>query len=259
MGTRTVRGGPDGDLIVWQRPNKAHGMKGEQYRTYPKSILMRQVSIDARDEDNRAERFEVVPTILDESIGGGQIADLYERRWDCEVDIRSIKSTMQMDVLRCKTPEMVRKQIWAHLLAYNLLRTVMAVAASENDVEPRKIGFKGAKQVVTAFAPKIEAARPEERARLIGVMLTTFAYHRVGDRPGRWEPLARKRRPKHGARLMQPRAVAKLPQNRPKYYYASAIRRGDRRAQACRGRSGPRSRRGCRRLGTGPSPGNCGR
>jgi hypothetical protein len=67
---------------------------------------------------------------------------------------------MQMDILRCKTPEMVHKEIWAHLLAYNLLRTVMAVAASENHVEPRAISFKGAKQTLTAFAPKLEAARP---------------------------------------------------------------------------------------------------
>ena len=123
---------------------------------------MRQVSVDARDKDNRAEQFKVVTTILDASIDGGQIGDLYERRWDGEVDIRSIKSTMKMDILRCKTPEMVRKEIWAHLLAYNLLRTVMAVAASESDVEPRKISFKGAKQALTAFAPKIEAARPED-------------------------------------------------------------------------------------------------
>ena len=105
-------------------------MKGEQYRTYPKSLLMRQVSVDARDKDNRVEQFKVVTTILDASIDGGQIGELYERRWDGEVDIRSIKSTMKMDVLRCKTPEMVRKEIWAHLLAYNLLRTVMAVAAA---------------------------------------------------------------------------------------------------------------------------------
>ena len=103
---------------------------------------------------------------------------------------------MKMDVLRCKTPEMVRKEIWAHLLAYNLLRTVMAVAAAESDIEPRQISFKGAKQAVTAFAPKIEAARPEDRGRLIDAMLTAVAYHRVGDRPGRWEPRARKRRPK---------------------------------------------------------------
>jgi hypothetical protein len=143
---------------------------------------------------------------------------LYERRWDGEVDIRSIKSTMKMDVLRCKTPEMVRKEIWAHLLAYNLLRTVMAVAAAESDAEPRDISFKGAKQAVTAFAPKIEAARPEDRGRLIDALLKAIAYHRVGNRPGRWEPRARKRRPERAARLMQPRAVAKLPQNRSKYF-----------------------------------------
>jgi hypothetical protein len=218
VGTRTAEGRPDGDVIVWQRPNKPHGMKGEQYRTYPKTLVMRQVSVDARDKDNRVEQFKVVTTILDESIDGGQIGELYERRWDGEVDIRSIKSTMKMDVLRCKTPEMVRKEIWAHLLAYNLLRTVIAVAAAENGTEPRKVSFKGAKQAVTAFAPKIEAARPEERARLIDALLTTIAYHRVGDRPGRWEPRARKRRPKPGTRLMQPRATARLPQNRSKYF-----------------------------------------
>ena len=130
-----------------------------------------------------------------------QIGDLYERRWEGEVDIRSIKSVMQMDILRCKTPEMVRKEIWAHLLAYNLLRTVMAVAAGENGLEPRQVSFKGAKQAVTAFAPKLEAARPKARPALIDAMLAVIAYHRVGDRPGRWEPRARKRRPKPGARL----------------------------------------------------------
>ena len=124
---------------------------------------------------------------------------------------------MQRDILRCKTPEMVHKEIWAHLLAYNLLRTAMAVAASENGIEPREVSFKGAKQILTAFAPKIEAARPEGRAALIDAMLTAMAYHRVGNRPGRWEPRARKRRPKPGARLTQPRAIARLPHNRSKW------------------------------------------
>ena len=160
VGSRTVEARPDGDVILWQRPNKPRGMTGEQYRRYPKSLLMRQVSVDARDEDNRAEQFKVATTILDASIDGEQIGDLFERRWSGEVDIRSIKSMMQMDVLRCKTPEMVHKEIWAHLLAYNLLRTVMAVAAAEVGIEPREVSFKGAKQAVTAFAPKIEAARP---------------------------------------------------------------------------------------------------
>ena len=218
VGSQVLQSRPDGEILLWQRPNKPHGMTGQQYRRYPKSLLMRQVSVDARDKDNRAERFKVITTILDASIDGGQIGELYERRWEGEVDLRSIKSVMQMDVLRCKTPEMVRKEIWAHLLAYNLLRTVMAVAAGENGLEPRQVSFKGAKQAVTAFAPKIESARPEARPALIDALVAVIAYHRVGDRPGRWEPRARKRRPKPGARLTQPRAEARLPENRSKWY-----------------------------------------
>jgi hypothetical protein len=218
VGTRTVESRPDGDVIVWQRPNKPRGMTGEKYRTYPESLTLRQVSVDARDNNNRVERFKVITTMLDAAIDGGQIGQLYERRWEGEVDLRSIKSTMQMDILRCKTPAMVEKEIWAHLLAYNLLRTVMAVAAVENDVEPRALSFKGAKQTVTAFAPTLEAASPEQRAELVDALLKAVAYHRVGNRPGRWEPRARKRRPKPGNRLMQPRRIAKLARNRPKWF-----------------------------------------
>ena len=218
VGSRTVESRPDGDVILWQRPNKPRGMTGEEYRRYPETLLMRQVAVYAHDKNNRAERFKVVTTILDASIDGGQLGDLYERRWDGEVDIRSIKSVMQMEFLRCKTPEMVHKEIWAHLLAYNLLRTAMAVAAGENGIEPRQVSFKGAKQAVTAFAPKIEEARPKDRPALIDAMLAVIAYHRVGNRPGRWEPRARKRRPKPGKRLGQPRRVAKLAHNRKKWY-----------------------------------------
>ena len=217
-GSWAIESRPDGDILVWQRPQKPRGMTGEQYRTYPEQLLMREVTVDAHDKNNRARQFKVVTTILALSIDGKQIGDLYERRWDGEVDIRSIKSTMQMDILRCKTPDMVHKEIWTHLLAYNLLRTIMAVAANENDIEPRQVSFKGAKQVLTAFAPKIEAAWPEDRAPLIDAMLTTIAYHRVGDRPERWEPRARKRRPKPGTRLTQPRHIAKRAHNRSKWF-----------------------------------------
>ena len=218
VGSRVVEGRPDGDIIAWQRPNKPRGMTGEEYRRYPKELLMRQVTVDARDRDNRAEQFKVVTTILDASIDGGQIGDLYERRWCGEVDIRSIKSTMQMDVLRCRSPEMVHKEIWAHLLAYNLLRTVMAVAAAEEGIEPRRVSFAGAKQAVMAFAPKIEAARPSDRPALIDALLALIAYHRVGDRPGRWEPRARKRRRKPGAHLHEPRAVTKQAKDRSRWF-----------------------------------------
>jgi hypothetical protein len=218
VGTQVLQSRPDGEILLWRRPNKPRGMTGEEYRRYPETLLMRQVSVDARDQDNRAEVFQVVTTILDASIDGGQIGDLFERRWSGEVDIRSIKSVMQMDILRCKTPEMVEKEIWAHLLAYNLLRTVMAVAAAAAGIEPRAVSFKGAKQAVTAFAPKIEAASPGDRPALVEALLAVIAYHRVGDRPGRWEPRAVKRRPKPRARLGQPRAEARLPGNRSRWF-----------------------------------------
>ena len=213
-GSRIAESRPDDDITRLAASQQATRNDGRAIPELPKDLVMRQVTVDARDKNNRVKQFKVVTTILDQSIDGKQIGDLFERRWDGEVDIRSIKSTMQMDILRCKTPDMVHKEIWTHLLAYNLLRTVMAVAANENDIEPRKVSFKGAKQALTAFAPKIEAARPEDRAPLIDAMLTTIAYHRVGNRPGRWEPRARKRRPKKAARLTQPRHIAKLPQNR---------------------------------------------
>jgi hypothetical protein len=94
----------------------------------------------------------------------------------------------------------------------------MAVAAAENKVGPRKISFKGAKQALSAFAPKLEAARPQQRVGLVEAMLKAVGYHRVGGRPGRWEPRARKRRPKPTKRLNQPRHVAKLEHNRAKWY-----------------------------------------
>ena len=216
VGTRAVESGPGGDVLEWRRPNKPRGMTGDQYRTYPTTLRVRQVTVDARDKNNRAERFQVVTTILDPAVGG-RAGDLYERRWAAELDIRSIKVTMRMDILRCKTPDMVVKEIWAHLLAYNLLRTVMAVAAAGHGLEPRQVSFKGAKQVVTAFAPKLEAARPADRPRLLDALLAAVAYHRVGNRPGRWEPRARKRRAEHATRLTQPRATARLPENRPKW------------------------------------------
>ena len=134
------------------------------------------------------------------------------------VDIRSIKQAMQMDVLRCKTPEMVPKEVWTHLLTYNLLRTVMAVTPNENEIEPREISSKGTKQTVTSFAPKIVAAESHQCAPLLDAKLKAIAYHRVRNRPGRWEPRAVKKRPQRHNRLTQPRDVAKKRANREKWH-----------------------------------------
>jgi hypothetical protein len=90
-GTRIAQSRPDDDIIVWQRPAKPRSMTGEQYKRYPKTLIMRQVTVDARDKNNRVKQFKVITTILDASIDGEQIGNLFERRWEGEVDIRSIK------------------------------------------------------------------------------------------------------------------------------------------------------------------------
>jgi hypothetical protein len=141
-----------------------------------------------------------------------ELAGLYRARWNAELDLRSLKQTLQMDVLRCKTPELVRKELWAHILAYNLIRTIMAQAATTHGAEPRSISFKGAAQTLEAFQPVI-ALMGEENAEfreiVYGQLLDAIASHQVADRPDRYEPRRRKRRPKPYDRLMVPRHEAK--------------------------------------------------
>ena len=118
-----------------------------------------------------------------------------------------------MDVLRCKTPELVRKEIWTHVLAYNLIRTIMAQAARSHGTEPRSISFKGTVQTLEAFQPVLAMQgelAPATCLTLSQQLLDAVASHRVGDRPDRFEPRLRKRRPKHYGFLRKPRGETKL-------------------------------------------------
>ena len=127
--------------------------------------------------------------------------------------MRSIKITMQMDLLRCKTPELVRKEIWTHVLAYNLIRTIMAQAASQHGIAPRSISFKATLQVLEAFQPVIASKHivvSNTWKSLYQQMLRAIAQHRVADRPDRFEPRMTKRRPKNYDRLTKPRKEIKL-------------------------------------------------
>ena len=137
------------------------------------------------------------------------IRDSYEQTWAGEVDIRSIKSTTQMDVLRRKAPEMVQKEVWMHLLAYNLIRGVAAKAAEAHDKQPRHLSFKGTLQTITAFQDVLRYARPSDRRRLVEAMLEAISCHEVGDRFGRVEPCANKRRPKPQRYLKESRQHAR--------------------------------------------------
>jgi hypothetical protein len=125
------------------------------------------------------------------------------------LDLRALKQTMQMDVLRCLSPQMVRKEVWAHLLAYNLLRGLMARAAEEAGLLPLQVSFKGALQVVNAFAAVLWTAALAELAEIMRRLREAVSSQRVGDRPNRCEPRARKRRPKHYPLLNESRQHAR--------------------------------------------------
>jgi hypothetical protein len=153
----------------------------------------------------------LVTTLLDSQVyRKEELATAFRCRWQPELDWHSIKQVMQMDALRCKSPAMVRKEIWMHLLAYNLIRKLMAQAAVVAGVCPRDLSFKGTLQTLVAFAA-VGWSCPARRSELYAAILHAVATHRVNDRPDRVEPRAVKRRPKKQVYLTEPRSLAKAP------------------------------------------------
>src|SRR6516162_8430127 len=141
---RGRRLGADDHVVRWAKPTSIRSLDWQAYKALPESITIREARIRVRRPGSRTRSIVVVTTLLDpEQASKEELASLYRARWNNELDLRSLKSTMQMSELRCKTPEMVRKEVWAHILAYNLIRTVMAQAAAAHDVPPRSISFTG--------------------------------------------------------------------------------------------------------------------
>jgi hypothetical protein len=199
-----------GDHIVkWPKPAKPRSIDRETYDALPEFLMIRECRVRVEQPGFRIKTLTIATTLLDENeFTKNDLTQLYRARWNNELDLRSIKSTMQMDELRCKTPELVRKEIWTHVLAYNLIRTVAAQAAATHDLLPRSISFKGAMQTLEAFQPLI-AFQPSNdaahRSALYQHLLRAIATHQVGDRPDRFEPRAKKRRRDHFAWLTKPR------------------------------------------------------
>jgi hypothetical protein len=210
---RGKRLGPQDHLVCWRKPTSIRSLDRQTYQALPESITIREAKFRVTQPGFRTKAIVVVTTLLDpQQTTKEDLATLYRARWNNELDLRSIKSTMQMADLRCKTPELVRKEIWTHVLAYNLLRTVIAQAAATHDLEPRSISFKGAMQTLEAFQPLVELSAAEDRDQGLQVyqhLLHAIASHRVADRPDRFEPRAKKRRRDHFAWLTEPRNEVK--------------------------------------------------
>jgi hypothetical protein len=197
-------------VVFWPKPARPEWLDEATYAQLPATLEVREVEVRVRQPGFRTDVLVVATTLLDAvAVSAAELAGLYRARWQAELDLRSLKVTLQMDVLRCLSPAMVRKEIWAHLLVYNLIRTVMAQAAQTHGLLPVEISFQGARQTLQAFAAYLLVASAAALEPLCQGLLTAVATHRVGNRPDRYEPRAKKRRPKSYPLLNEPRHKAK--------------------------------------------------
>ena len=195
---RGKRLGQRDHLMVYPKPQKPpYWMTQEQYDSMPESLCVRECQTGGK----------ILVTTLNcpRSVTKKDLKKLYQSRWHVELDIRNIKTTMGMETLSCKTPEMALKEIWVHLLAYNLIRFMMLQSALIADIEPRKISFKHCLQLWLASLNQLDMIDEEQ----LYALLLLMAQQRVGNRPGRIEPRVVKRRPKAYSSLREPRAVAR--------------------------------------------------
>lgn len=209
--------GRNDHIVTWTKPQRPKWMDQATYDSLPETLALREVRTQIATPGCRVEELVVVTTLHDhETYPPQEILDLYHERWHAEIDLRSIKTQMKMEILRCKTPAMVRKEILVHLLTYNLIRKVMAQAAQEHQLTPRQISFAGAQQTLNEFRPLLLHASAEELPEMTSRILAAIASHRVGNRPDRCEPRKVKRRPKGYSRLLVSRAEerAKLTRGR---------------------------------------------
>jgi hypothetical protein len=168
-------------------------MAVEQYRTFADELLVRETRTD----------HQILVTTLTNArkVRKDDLADLYARRWNAELDLRNIKTTMGMEVLHCQSPDMNEKELWVHLLANNLIRLLMAQAAMSAGVDPRTLSFKHTVQLWIQWRGLGMSAD--------ATLLSLIAQSKVGHRPGRIEPRQRKRRPKPFPWLRKHRALAR--------------------------------------------------
>jgi Transposase DDE domain len=206
---RGSRLGREDHLVTWTKPAHVPGwMSRAEYEAMPETFTLREFRVRVRDRTKRVRELVIVTTLADPaSYPAHELGGLFRRRWDAELYLRALKTQMQMEMLRTKSPAMVRKEVAVHLLAYNLIRGLMAEAARVMEASPRTLSFEGALHTVRSFEEShlydpmwIEADLPR--------LLELIGQKRVDARPDRYEPRAVKRRPKPYPRLSMPRRTA---------------------------------------------------
>ena len=190
-------------LVEWAKPQRPAWMTPTEYAALPAALTLREVRILVGQPGFRTRTIVVVTSLLDATeFTAAAIAQLYRRRWDAELHLRSLKIVLQMDHLRCQTPHRVGNEIDIHLTAYNLIRGLMAAAARAAGRPPWTVSFKGAVQTLNNLLPLVATL---DAAAWSALLLHAVAAHTVGDRPDRYEPRVRKRRLKKYKLLREPR------------------------------------------------------
>lgn len=210
---RGQRLGPHDRRVVWARPTKSPiGLAPELWATLPDTLTVRIVRRDVPDRRGfRRRRLVLVTSLLDpDAYPADELAELYRDRWRVELSLRSLKITQGMDVWRCRTPDMVHKELALHQIAYNLIRLLMREAATGWAVDPHRLSFAGASQRLRALLPYLPGGRASATwRRLLRRLLHDIARDRLPNRPGRKEPRALKRRHKVFPYLVHPRPIAR--------------------------------------------------
>lgn len=208
----------DDQLILWQRPPKRRTEHHpEKLAALPQSLTLRQIRLHVQIKGFRSHTIILVTTLLDPvAYPAEAIRQLYFQRWNVELHFREIKTLLALDVLRCLSPAMVEKELLIHVIAYNLVRSVMQQAALRHHVDLERLSFKGALDTLSHFAEAVHAAhgKPRRQAELLDAMFQLIAQDQLPLRPGRSEPRAKKRRPNAYPFLTKPRRKMRVPSHR---------------------------------------------
>ena len=210
--TKGKRLGFDDRIVEWQRPKKCpKNMPREEFEALPLSLEVRVVRWSIQEAGFRPKTMIVVTTLLDpKRYPKSKLMELYQMRWQAaEVNLRHLKTTLKMEMIVAKTPEMVRKDVWIHFLAYNLLRTLMWQSAEHSQIKPLQLSFQGARQQFNHFRANFLQVSDENRRCLYRKLLEVITDHLLPLRPNRAEPRVVKRRPKPFPRMQEPRSILK--------------------------------------------------
>lgn len=207
---RGIKLGALDQIVSYPKPSqRPYWMTVEEYEAAPEFVFVRHLRYQVTQPGFRTRTIVIATTMLNNlAYTIEDIAVLFRQRWQVEIDIRSLKTHMKMEHLRCMSPQMVRKEIYCHMLAYNLVRRSIVESALIFDKLPRQLSFKGAVQAFNAFISVLTARGPNMEEQL-QCLLLTLSENIIGDRPDRIEPRKIKRRPKPYKLLNEPRAQAR--------------------------------------------------